>query len=203
MKLILPIVVLVFLAGAGFFFLNRSTSPAVSPTPSNNSVLTPSPTIDNSDLMQGGSSFADPNGLFTILYPSDYTIDTQDKIHPRIYKQGPTQKGQTEMYDGVIVVFENVDLKDQTLEEWVNAHIKSSTADGTTEVVEPHTVTSLNNNPGYTYKLRGLGESTNYVVQKDTNSKNAVLITTLVADPTSAGFQGQVDKILSTLKILK
>ena len=86
---------------------------------------------------------------------------------------------------------------------WVDQQIKTATTDGTSEIIEPKTTTTLNNFPGYTYKIRGLGEFKTYAVQKDTNSKNAVLITTLVEDPTSAGFQEQVDKTLSTLQILK
>jgi hypothetical protein len=107
------------------------------------------------------------------------------------------------MYDGVIIVSQSIDLGEQTLEEWVEAHIAQSTADGTSEVTQPKRATLLNTFPGFTYTIRGLGESTNVAIQKNTTSHAAVLITFLVADPQNKNYQQEVNAILSTFELLK
>ena len=89
------------------------------------------PTVAADGLKIGGSSYGDDNGLYSFLYPSEYTIDESDTKHIRIYKTGPTQTGQTEMYDGVIVVFEVLELGGQSLSDWVDENITSITSDGT------------------------------------------------------------------------
>jgi hypothetical protein len=191
---------IIILAVASFFYFRQNKTVF-------ESLLTPSPksvvSESSSELLQGGSSYGDPNGIYSFLYPNGYAIDSQDSLQVRVYKNGPTQKGQTEMYDGVIVNFGKVNLDGKSLNEWVNDSIKQATADGTSEVIEAKTSITFNKYPGFSYTLRGLGTSEYIVVQKDSNSDNAIVITYLVADPTNVGFQKQVDDILSTLQILK
>jgi hypothetical protein len=162
----------------------------------------PSPP-DTSFLKQGGNSYTESKGLYTFLYPNDYKLDSQGDQLIRISKTGSTQRGQTEMYDGVIVVFESVNLEGQTLEKWVDGRIAQSTADSTTTITQPKKVTHLQAYPGFTYTARGLGESTYLIVQKDAKSNYAVSITFLVADPQKKDYQKEVDTILSTLEFHK
>jgi hypothetical protein len=206
MKSIALIIFVVFILVGGYFLIsrNKSSSPAVntnSPATIKNS--TPQPTIDNNDLRAGGSSYRDPQGVYVFLYPAEYKLDTQDKQHARIYKIGTTQKGQTEIYDGVIVVFEAVNLEGQTLSNWVDNYLRTATTDGALDIVEPKKATTQNNYSGFTYSIRGQGIAKYYVLQKDSKSNYAVIVTTSVNDPQNAGFQKEVDKILSTLEILK
>lgn len=190
------IVVAVLLIVAVFYLKpSKTTKVTSSPTPI---------TFESSpELLQGGSSYSDPNAVYTVLYPNDYIIDNKDPLQVRVYKNGPTQKGQTEMYDGVIVNFGKVKLNGEQLSKWVDDTINEATANGTSEVVKSKNAIVFNNYSGFTYSLRGLGVSEYTVLQKDTNSSNAIVITTLVADPTNVGFQRQVDDILSSLQILK
>lgn len=197
-------------AGVGFMLANQneqtqSTEDTSSLLPQGASITDPVPQTqeDTDALLAGGSSFLDPNGVFTILYPNDYKLDTTDPKHPRIYKQGATQRGQTEMYDGTLIVLETIDLGGQTLSQWVDTQMKNATADGTSEVVKAKTATTFNDYPGFIYTLRGLGTSDYLVIQKDTNSDNAVVITTLVADPEAKGYQKEVDATLATIELLK
>lgn len=196
--LVVLIIIVAAVSGFLYFRQNKATS---------ENLLTPSPksivSESSSKILQGGSSYGDPNGIYSFLYPNDYTIDSQDSLQVRVYKNGPTQKGQTEMYDGVIVNFGKVNLNGKNLNEWVDDSIKQATADGTSEVIKAKTSITFNKYPGFSYSLRGLGTSEYIVVQKDSNSDNAIVITYLVADPTNVGFQEQVDDILSTLQILK
>lgn len=201
--ILIAIIVLLVLLG-GFFLVRQSGStkvitPVVTPTASIPITGTP----NTNTLEQGGASFLDPSGVFNILYPSDYKLDTTDSKHPRIYKQGATQKGQTEMYDGVLIVFETVNLNGANLNTWTDNYIKTLTTDGSVEITKAKQATTLNGFPGFTFKARGLGESTYYVVEKDSNSQNAVLINYSVNDPQNVGFQTQVDTTLATLQLLK
>lgn len=202
------ILIVIALGLGGFYLFNQKsasqnlTYEISSPLPSPIEKASTIPT-DNSNLLAGGSSYLDKEGIYNFLYPNDYKLDDKDSRHIRVYKNGPTQKGQTEMYDGVIVNFEGIELENKSLSLWVDDYIKTATADETSKITEPKKEFSVNNYPGFEFKIRGLGEAQYYVLQKDTNSQNAVLITTLVADPTNAGFQKQVDDILKTLQLLK
>lgn len=179
------------------FYLKPSKLTNVEPSP------TPITIKSSPELLQGGSSYSDPDAVYTVLYPNDYIIDNKDPLQVRVYKKGPTQKGQTEMYDGVTVNFGKVKLNGEPLGKWVDDSINEAITNGTSEVVKPKNAIIFNNYPGFTYSLRGLGVSEYTVLQKDSGSSNAIVITTLVADPTNVGFQKQVDDIISSLQILK
>ncbi len=154
-------------------------------------------------LGAGGSSFMDPKGVFTVLYPADYEVDTSDSEHPRLFKRGETQRPQTELYDGALIVFESVNLEGKTLSAFLDDRIKDATENGMQEVIKPKAAASFNTYPGYAYTLRGLGASTYTAVQKDTQSDNAVIISTLVADPENKGYQAEVDATLNSITLLK
>lgn len=159
---------------------------------------------DTADLKAGGSSYREVNGLYTFLYPNDYELFTQPgDPHTRITKKGATQKGQTELYDGVLIDFESVNLDGMTLEAFVDKRITEATANGMSEVVDAKKMTKLNNYPGFTYELRGLGTTRYLAIQKDVQSDSAVILSFLVADPENMGYQKEVDAILSTLELLQ
>ena len=158
----------------------------------------------SNNLKQGGSSYLDKAGVYSFLYPDDYVLDQQpDGLHTRISKKGVTQKGQTEMYDGVIMVFDSVATNGKTLATFVDDSIKQLTEDGSVSVVTPKEPIKIGSYSGYMYVVRGLGEANYYVIQKDADSENAVIITTLVADPEKVGYQKEVNSILSTIQLLK
>jgi hypothetical protein len=204
--IIILIFIVIFVLGINYFFSKTKNSHRkipIAPSPSTTEDSKPLPSFDKSDLKVGGSSFSDPQGVFVLLYPADYILDTKDKQHVRIYKTGATQKGQTEMYDGVIIVFEKIDLHGKTLQNWVEASLRQTIADGSSEIIQPQKNIVLNKYPGFTYTIRSLGQATYYALQKDLQSNYAVLVTTSVNDPQQIGFQTEVDKTLSTLEILK
>lgn len=196
----------IVLAGGLYFISRTPTVPKLGTDTKTITQTTVSPTSQNSSnssLAAGGSSLLDPKKVFTVLYPSDYQVDTSDVEHPRIFKRGETQRPQTELYDGVLIVFESVDLNGKTLSAWIDDRINDATQNGMQELVKPKTATTINNYPGYSYILRGLGESTYTVIQKDTNSKNAVVMSTLVADPNNKGYQQEVNNTLNSITLLK
>lgn len=183
---------------------NPVNSPSQSPSPRSQNSSDSSLAAAVQTLQEEGATYTHPNGGYTFKYPSEYTLDSEgDNEYIRIYKIGETQTGQTEMYDGVLLVFETIELGNQTLEQWVDTRIQDSTADGMLEVTVPKQSTSLGEYPAFTYTTRGLGEAAYVVAQKDSSSSTAILVSALVSDPASAGFQAEVDAILATLTILK
>lgn len=203
------------IGGAWYFFagqpLTKSTSetntetPTESTTPTTDQVpqfVQSSP--DLTALQAGGSSYLDPQGLYSFLYPNDYELDAQNVgMITRIVKRGETQRGQTEIYDGALVVFETVDLQGKSLEEYATNTLATLVDSGTSEVLKPLRPVKLGEFPGYTYETRGLGSQTSLVVQKDLSSPKAVHISFLVADPEQKNYQAEVDAVLSTFKLLK
>lgn len=205
---IIGVIVVVLILGAlsyRFFANTPPTQTTLSPTitEQQNNLPTAAPTVQQA-LEQGGSSYLDPQGVFSFLYPNSYTQDLQnDGKMVRVYMRGATQKGQTEMYDGVIVLYEGINLKNVTLSEYIDAQLKNMTADGTMTITQPKKALTLNSYPGFTYSAQGLGEATHYLIQKDKNSPYAVEITTSVMDPEKVGYQEEVNAILAKTQILK
>lgn len=149
-------------------------------------------------------SYTDPKEVFTFKYTTDYTIDAQkDGKYIRLSKIGQTQKGQTELYDGVNLVFEKFDLNGKTLMQYVNAALKESEADGNVEVIETPKPFTQNGYSGFTYTTINLRSSQHIALQKDSESNFAVSITKSVEDPRNMGYKTEVDTILSTIELLK
>ncbi len=171
-------------------------------TPAPDQFISASP--DTSALRAGGSSHLDSQGVYSFLYPNDYTLDSQaGDPYTRISKRGATQQGQTEIYDGVLIVFESIELKGQSLEEWVDDRIQQAVDNGTPEITAPKKATTLSSYPGFTYQTGGFGSAKYLIVQKDAESPHAVSISYLVADPENKNYQAEVDAVLTTLELLK
>lgn len=198
------IVCLVVLVGAGYYVLMPTTEvieteeTTLSELPSPDTEVIQEETVTT---IAEGQTYQDPQGTFSFSYPSDFTLDTEDPVHPRIYKRGPSQRSQSEMSDGVLMVYEVINLEGKSVEEWLDTYISQTTADGTLKVVDAKQATTVAGYPGFTYSTRGLGVSTNIVLQKSATSDTAVLITYAVFDPENKNYQSEVNSILSTLLI--
>lgn len=183
--------------------LNSGTSPAPTVSPSSDALDSAGNATSSSNVVLS-ETFTDSGDNFTFSYPEGYTLDempTPELV--RVFKVGPTQTGQTEMYDGVIVNFELVNLGGQTLQQWVEAQLDAATQDGTVTVVTAPTPTTVNGFPAISYTTQSLGSFETVVVQNNAASSQAVSVTSLVADPTNAGFQAEADAIIQSLQLLK
>lgn len=202
-KIVFGILIIAIISGVGLFILSNQKDKTL-PLP----LSEPSPTVSQTDNFQrdleaGGSSYLDEKGVYSLLYPNDYTLDTNDPNHIRIFKRAVTERPQSEISDGVIMVFESIDLGNSSLESLVDTRIKESTSDGTSKVIEAKKPIVQNAYPGFSYTLRGLGISKNIVIQKDNNSNYALLITYSISDPQGKDYQKEVDAVLSLIKLLK
>lgn len=208
---LVPLILIVLFGAAIYYFVNQpvlngesspSSSPATSGMMDDTSSVPSGESSTSAASLQGGSSYLHPNGNFSFLYPNDYQIGDEGTF-VRIYKNGPSQKGQTEMYDGVLMLFEPIDLQGKTLSTWVDQNIDASTMDSMSKVTKSKAAARVKNYSGYSYTIEGLGESNHVVLQKDDNSGTGVHVIYSTYDPTGVGFDDQVKSIIATLEILK
>jgi len=228
---ILLLVVLILLFGLGAYYLgnlNAKPAPASSPTPSSALVSTPTPPLTakactmEAKICPDGTSVGrtGPNcefaacpqpakntksineDLFSVSYPDTYKVNNYDGV-VSLSKWGPTQKADTEMYDGVSISFKEVQLNGKTLNQLTQSLVKEVEDMGVAEVITPLHQTKVNGYTAMSYKIRGLGEFTTYLIQKDTQSQSVLDIELMVADPGKVGFQAEVEKILDSLILKK
>lgn len=189
--------------GRGNAPVAQDTQPTASLSPEVNTEINPA----EDQLLAGGSPYLDPDGVFSLLYPNDYTLDTESTSPNgpmvRFYKRGAEQRPQSEISDGAVVVVETPNLSGQTLEQWVDSQLTAYTEGGVTEVTQPKRSVLFNSFPGFTYGIRGLGESTTVALQKDPNSDMAVVVTYMISDPQNQNYQAEVDAMLRTIRVLK
>ena len=211
LQLVSMIGILIIVGVIGYFLLSlKGTSAPLAETPLRETTPSPVAGLDretNSEvdaLRAGGSSHLDSQWVYSFLYPADYQLDSGNgDNYTRISKRAVTSRPQSEISDGVLLVFESIDLQGQSLSDFVRARIQESTADGTVQILQPMTAANLNEYGGFTYEVRSLGSSTYLVLQKNAQSNHAVSITYLVSDPQQQGYQSQVEAILSTLELQK
>lgn len=201
-KAVIGLLIIAVVVG-GYLFLNAQSSQPQTPSPKPMPQVSIQPDELN-ELQAGGSSYQDPDGTFVLLYPNDYTMDTENNgAIVRFVKRGEMERPQSEISNGVLVVIEKADTGNMSLAQWVDSRIDQITADGTTQITEGKKQIMLNGQPAFTYQSRGLGESQTYVVKKDNNATNVLIISTLVADPNNVGYQAEVDAMLETVEVLK
>lgn len=131
---------------------------------------------------------------FRFKYPPTAEVRVQES-HPPIYvifQKGPTQRGQTELYDGLNLVIEvrtkptieqNGVNVSQPLKEVLATSIEQSTSDGTTQLTQPITPLTNRRFSGYSYTLRGLGEWTTIATDLITAPGMYLAITNGGVDP--------------------
>lgn len=197
-KISLGLLALILIVGVGFYA--RSNQKETRPTGLEQSAQlanTPSP---QTKLALSANTYHDPNNMFTFSYSDGYTLDTQDPLHIRVYKRAETQRPQSEMTDGVLLVFEPIKLQGVSLETWVDERMKTTTTDGMTKIREAKQSITQNEYSGFYYATEGLETSQNMILQKTTDSDYAVMISYVVNDPEGRGYKDEVSAILSSVK---
>lgn len=185
-------------------FSQRQTQPTVQPTPppavtpllTPTPELTPEPTPTPEPTVDWKTHTNTECG-FSIKYPEELTVDeTRGCVHFSLW--GPTQKAETEFFDGISLLFDSGQLDNKTLKQLVDEEVAVFQDVG--EVLIPPTQTTIAGVSGYTFKASSLGVFTYYYVSH--KSGVCLEIVDATVDPTGKGFQTTVDLMLSTLKFL-
>ena len=178
--------------------ISKKDAPISSPTPMPTEVLSPTPTIG---ATANWLSYADESVCYTFKYPQEITfkIRPEEKIiHLSLW--GPTQKQDTEFYDGISLSFSfPLEIGGAALSDYVDSQIEESKQHG--EILKSKETITINGINGYTYTSQGLGTFQNIFLQSP-DKTCTVEITNATADPSNQGYQKTVDKILSTFKFV-
>jgi hypothetical protein len=156
-------------------------------------IASPSPNAEISNYL----SFSKNNICYTFKYPKEITLKEQgDVINLSLW--GPTQKKDTELFDGISLSFSlPLNLGNKSLEDYVDSAIEESKQHG--QILVPKQSITVNGINGYTYTSEGLAVFKSIYLQSP-NKTCAVEITDATKDPTNKGFAKTVDQILSTFE---
>jgi len=168
---------------------NYENSPSNSPTGSS---LVPTTSSNNS--WEKYSSI--PLG-FSINHPADLAPKKQEETIV-FYKQGPSQRDETEFYDGIDLTFSSgtyngdfysvASQKLQEVKDWPtyvsSAEIKAL---------------ALAGKEAYSFEAVTMGKAVYYFIKK--NSNEYIEIANSTNDPTNQGFENIVSQMLTSLKI--
>lgn len=221
--LIILLIILIASVAFGGYFLNKYLTlfkkevlPKIQVTPTETQPLETQPTaIPTNPLLPisptpkasaDWKTYANKNVNFTFQYPSNMTLKEGEEGNPGISLTlfGPTQKMDTEAYDGIFLGFSLPgSLSGKTLKSYVEEQFKQyeNNSDITIdEGIKEITLAGLN---GYTYTITGLGTHKSIYLQSNKNPDLFIVITNSSADPTNQGFAQIIEQILASFKFLQ
>lgn len=204
-KILGGVLTLVVLGGAvyGVYRLGqKQTQPSTSPsffssptplaeiTPTLEVAATPGPTTD-------WQTYTSAECGFLIRHPENLEVDeTHGCVGFSLW--GPSQKPETEFYDGLSLRFNSGDLGNKTLKAL--AEEKAAEFDDFGEILIPPKEATIAGRTGYTFKARGLGDFTHFYISPKPGTYLEIVDATI--DPTGQGFPETVSLMLETLTFL-
>lgn len=211
LPIVIIIVALLIAAGGGYYAYKtiqkqkeegkdvKEAKPELTPSPE----LTPTPEeIEQPvDETANWKTYTNSEAGFSFKYPEDISLAENETV--RLSLWGPTQKPETEFYDGISLQFElPFELKNKPLEDYVQSTIEAETIEGIAELIKNKEKIVIADLEGYTFTIRGLGDF-QYIYLQSKDSIYAIEIVNATRDPTGQGFQQTVDLILSTFEFIK
>ena len=135
---------------------------------------------------------------FSVKYPPDVTVKTDEEGFVWFSKSGATQTSNTEFFDALNLKIKTGSLGGQSLATFANKQFSlSSQPPG--EVVANVTKTTLNGKTAYTFTIKGLGVFKHTLVDY---TDQYLWVVDFTSDPTNQGFATTVQQILSTFRFL-
>ena len=174
--------------------VNKSEPPFLSPSPG---MKTPS-SSPTPDPLAGLKTFS--NSIYEVKYPPDMKAIEEDKTTLALSMWGPTQKADTEFYDGISLGFTPREISN--LQNFVQSQIDEIKNADISEVLSGPDPITVNGYQGLTYTEQGLG-TFRIIVLESSNGTTFLEITDGTNDPGKLGFAKTVDQILSTLKFIE
>lgn len=195
----------IFLLGVGIIILgltgivDLSYPRVVNPTPTlQESSLSPEPTITSQPIIEGWETFFSEEMGFSVQHPPEMNVNKMTNSVVMTI-QGPTQKVNTEFYDGISLSFSSGSLNGMSLIELAEEEVDRFGEDPAVEEVGDIRFVTINDISGYSFDITGLGTRT-YIYLLQTQTKFLQIINATV-DPTGQGFEGVVNTMFSTLKV--
>jgi len=223
--LIVVLITLIALFGFGGYFINKyltifkkeilpkvQVTPTITETQPLVTVTTiPSPlptTLEKNPEDKSTADWKTYSKTVSFKYPANITLTEAEPGNPAISLSlfGPSQKKDTEAYDGLFLTFylpEKLNgksftsyVQEQFSQEQKNLEIIGGTMDKGLEEIE---IAGLK---GYTYTLTGLGTH-QYIYLPSPKEGEVIKITNSTVDPTNQGFKKTVEQILASFKFIQ
>jgi len=202
-------VLFVGLGIGGYFVYQNSQTKRESPKKQATPTTTPTTTLEkqpSEELTFEQDQVLDwkkyVSSSYSFMYPPDLEPKEQEGGIVTIGKWGPTQKADTEFFDGISLSFRVLSLSNTTLKDYVQSQIDEVKDVGLAEIIDGPNPITINNYSGLTYTTQGLGTHKNMVVQS-VSGTIFVEITDSSVDPGNLGFSDTVDKILNTFEFIE
>ncbi|OGK16536.1 hypothetical protein A2690_04270 [Candidatus Roizmanbacteria bacterium RIFCSPHIGHO2_01_FULL_39_12b] len=189
----------IIIVGTGTFWVGRKSQNSNNTNfPSFNSTISIAPSSP-SQKYQDWQIYTSSDNLFFLSYPPDVTIQKLDDGTISFTKWGPTQRAETELYDGISVSFNVIDNSDgKSLREIAAEELEATKMLwGNDVIIEPGIVDiNINGIVGYVYKTNN-GSAT-YILSL--SSSKVLKVHNYTHDPTSQGFTAIAEKIIYSIK---
>jgi len=142
---------------------------------------------------------------FTMTYPKDLMVETADDGKIAITKWGPTQKENTEFFDGISIVIDQGQIgTNKNLLDLINSDIeqeKEQLVPDYKMIEQPSPFITWYKTGGLTYRFQdSFGQTTKYYLPLNTDK--FLILMVRVMDPTNLGFESAATKIVESIKIL-
>jgi hypothetical protein len=196
---VIIIVLVLILLGVGGFFLwqtmnQQQEGNVISPTQSTPSVAA-AKTIDP---MADWKTYVSSESGFMLKHPSQVAVsvhrETAEAVTTVFTLVGPTQRENTEFFDGISLQFTTGELGDKTLEALVTD--KANDVKAHAAITKDVALVSVSGINGYSFAAEGVGNIT-YIYLPDGGAY--IQIADLTEDPTNQGFKQIVSDMLATL----
>jgi hypothetical protein len=194
--LIIVVVLLAAVLGGVGWYVMRAAKPqsAAAPSPTKSAQITPAIAVDP---MADWQTYVSSESGFMLKHPEQVSVTVHEEptANPTTVFTlvGPTQKENTEFYDGISLQFTAGELGNKTLEEFVKEKAEEVKVHAQiTKEVLPVTVSGIN---GYGFSANGVGSIT-YIYLPDGGAYLQIADATV--DPTNLGYAKTVADMLAT-----
>lgn len=169
---------------------------AISPTSSVEEIQVSPTAVVQDNLLANWKTFS--NAFIKMSFPPDVVLTERDASEVLLQKWGPTQKANTEFYDGISLTIQPLELS-LTAEDYAKMKIGEIERSGVGQISESLVPIKIGNYSGYTFSVTGLGEHQMIILKSPGGM--IINITNSTNDPGNLGFSQTVDSILATIEL--
>lgn len=162
-------------------------------------IPTSSNAIPTSSIPEGWETYSSQEMGFSVSFPPEMEVRDDQEGYISFVVLGPSQAEGTEVYDGIVLSFSQDTYSSGSLESFVISEVNRKRDDLIYDQVSDVEPVVVNGIQGYKYLESALGDFTN--IYLPLNGGSYLLISYLLEDPTSQGYEEDLNMILSSLTL--